>query len=80
MTGARMETELRKRQQVLQQHGTQSVVALVGGVDSGTSVAAPSNIVADTSPDDLVTGPEYLRVFSVSQIRDDPKLVHEVLQ
>lgn len=80
MTGARMETELRKRQQILQQHGTQSVVALVGGVDSSTSVAAPSDIVADTSPDDLVTGPEYLRVFSVSQLRDDPELVHEVLQ
>ena len=79
MTDARMETELRKRQQILQQRGTQSAVALVGGVEFSTSVAAPSDIVADSNPEDLVTGREHLRVFSIAQLRDDPELAYEVL-
>ena len=80
MTDARMETELKKRQQVLQRRGILSAVALVGGVDSNASVAAPSDIVADTDPYDLVTGSDHLRTFSLAELRADPELAHEVVR
>ena len=80
MTDARIETELRKRQQVLQHQGIPSAVALVGGVESSTSVAAPSDIIADTIPYDLITGREHLRIFSIAQLRANPELAYEVVQ
>ena len=80
MTDARIETELKKRQQVLQQRGIPCVVALVGGVDSSTSVAAPSDIIADSNPYDLVTGRDHLRTFSIAELRANPELAHEVVR
>ena len=80
MTDARIETELKKRQQVLQQRGTPCVVALVGGVDSSTSVAAPSDIIADSNPYDLVTGRDHLKTFSIAELRANPELAHEVIR
>ena len=79
MTDARIETALRKRQQALRHRGISSAVALVGGVESSTSVAAPSDIVADTNPYDLVTGPEHLRIVSIADLRANPELAHEVV-
>ena len=79
MTDARIETELRNRQQVLKHRGNPSAVALIGGVESSTSVAAPSDIIADTDPYDLVTGREHLRVFSLAELRANPELAHEVV-
>ena len=80
MTMDRIETELMKRQRVLQQRGKSSSVALVGGVESSTSVQTPSDIVADRDADDLVTGPGQLRIISIAQLRADPELAHEVVR
>ena len=80
MSYARIETEIRKRQQVLRQQGKASSVALVGGVESSSEVATPSDIISDTDPYDLVTGPGHLRIFSIAQLRADPELAHEVVR
>ncbi|MYC07804.1 MAG: hypothetical protein F4X57_11655 [Chloroflexi bacterium] len=80
MTDARMETELKKRQQALRHRGITSAVALVGGVDSSASIAAPSDIVADTDPYDLVTGSDHLRTFSLAELRANPELAYEVVR
>ena len=80
MSYARIETEVRKRQQILRQQGKASSVALVGGVESSSEVATPSDIISDTDPYDLVTGPGHLRIFSIAQLRADPELVHEVVR
>ena len=80
MTDARMETKLRKRQQELRQQGIPTSVALVGGVEFNPNIAAPSDIIVDESPHDLVTGPEYLKIVSIAQLRADPELAYEVVR
>ena len=80
MTNARIEAELRTRQQELQHQGKSLSVALVGGVESSTPVSTPSNIVADSDPNDLLTGPGYLRIISIAELRADPELALEVIR
>ena len=75
----RIEAELKKRQELLRSHGKATSVALVGGVESSTDMATPSDIVAGTDPHDLVTGPEHLTIVSTAKLRSDPELVHEVV-
>ena len=79
MNYARIEAELRKRQEILRSQGKASSVALVGGVESSTDMATPSDIVVGTDPHDLVTGPEHLTIVSIAQLRADPELVREVV-
>ena len=79
MSYARIETELRNRQELLRSLGKASSVALVGGVESSTDMATPSDIVAGTDPHDLVTGPDHLTIVNITQLRADTELVHEVV-
>ena len=79
MNYARIEIELKKRQQVLRHRGMASSVALVGSVEASTNMATPSDIVAGTAPHDLVTGHEHLMIVSIAQLRAHPELVHEVV-
>ena len=80
MSYARIEIELRKRQRLLRNHGNISSVALVGGIESNTDVATPSDLVAGTNPYSLVTGSEHLMIIPITQLRAEPQLVHEVVR
>ena len=80
MSYARVETELQQRQELLRRQGKLSSVALVGGVESNVEMATPSNIVAPTDPDDLISGAEHLRIVSISQLRADASLAQLVVR
>ena len=80
MTVARIEVELRKRQHILRERGQATSIALVGGIESGTNVETPNDIVANPDPDDLLTGPGHLRILSLDELRADPELAHEVVR
>ena len=79
MNYARIETELRKRRDLLRSQGKASSVALIGGIVASTYVATPSDIVAGTDRYDLVTGSEHLMIVNIDELRTDPELIHQVV-
>ena len=79
MPYGRIETELKKRQQLLRRKGKAPSGALIGGVESDAGVATPSDIVAGSEPHDLVTGPEHLTIVNIAKLRADPKLIREIV-
>ena len=80
MTDARMKSRLRNRQQESRRKGKPWSTALVVGVEGRADTSAPTNIIADTNPHDLIEGPDQLIVVGITQLRNDPELVHEVIQ
>ena len=80
MTDARMNLELRNRQRESRQKRKPWSTAMVVGVEGLTDTSAPNNIIADTNPHDLIEGPDQLIVVGITQLRDNPELVHEVIQ
>lgn len=80
MNEARMKLELKNRQREFRQQGKQWSTALVGGVEGSIDTSAPNDIIADTNPHDLIEGPDQLIVVGIAQLRDNPALVHEVIQ
>ena len=80
MNGARIEVELSKRREAMQRQGKAPSVALVWGVGYSLDMATPSDIVGDSDPNDLVTGPAYLRMVSISDLRADPDLVQQMFR
>lgn len=80
MNFARIEAELSDRRERLLSQGQPVAVALVAGLDSDAHIATPSDIVAETEPHDLVTGPNYLRIVSIAELRADPTLISEVIR
>lgn len=80
MDGDRMKLELKNRQQEFREKGRRWSTALVGGVDGGIDTNAPDDIISDTNPHDLIEGPDQLIVVEVTQLRDNPELVHKVIQ
>ena len=80
MNYARMEAELSDRRDRLFHQGKSFAVALVGGLDSEVEIATPSDIIAETDPHDLVTGPAHLRIVSIARLRADPTLINEVIR
>ena len=78
-TGALIEAELSKRRKTMVPKGRVPPVALVAGVASSPDIATPSDITADTDPNDLVSGPAQLRIVSIVSLRDDPGRVKEVV-
>ena len=80
MNYARMEAELSDRRERLLGQGKSFAVALVGGIDSDADIATPSDIIAESEPDDLVTGPAHLRIVSIAKLRADPTLISEVIR
>ena len=80
MNYARVEVELGERRERLIGQGKSFAVALVGGLDSDAEIATPSDIIAGTEPDDLVTGPSHLRIVSIARLRADNTLINEVIR
>ena len=80
MNYARMEAELSDRREQLVGQGKSFAVALVGGLDSDADIATPSDIIAETEPHDLVTGPAHLRIIRIGKLRADPTLISEVIR
>ena len=80
MNAAKCESELLKRCEDLQRQGKGPSFAVVSGVASGPELAPPRNIMAEEEPDDLVTGPEHLRIFNLEHLRANPHLVDEVFK
>lgn len=80
MSAAKIQAELLKRRDNLKRQGRGPSFALIAGVDVWPELATPNNIAMDEEPDNLVTGPERLRIFTVSHLRSDPALVDEVFK
>lgn len=80
MNYARVEAEVSERRKRLIGLGTSFSVALVGSLDSDAGIATPSDIVTESKPDDLVTGPSHLRIVSIPQLRANPDLIMEVIR
>ena len=80
MSAAKFEAELLKRREDLQRQGKGPSFAVVSGVASGPELAPPRNIIEEEQADDLVTGPEHLRILNLSQLRANPHLVDQVFK
>ena len=80
MDHAQIRAKLSERRERLLGQGKSYSVALVSGVESGMDIAAPNDIIADTDPYDLVTGPSHLRIVNFAELRADPTLISEVIQ
>ena len=80
MSAAMIEAAIRARRQTMQPEGRAPSLALVAGTMQGPDVATPSDIVAESRRDDLVTGPLHLEVVKIEELRADPKRVREVIQ
>ena len=82
MTTARVEAELIKRYDILTGHHKTPAFALVSGIEDSPALATPNNIVIESVPDDLLTGPENLtqiRFIRIAELRVNPSLIHEVI-
>ena len=80
MTMARVEAELSRRREVMRRSGRPPSFALIGGIESGSVVATPSDIAGDTNPEDVVTGPTALQTISIAELRADPSVVLQVIR
>ena len=72
-----IDAKLRDRREYTRRQGPTASVALVAGAIQRPDVAPPSDIVAGSDPDDLLAGPEHFETVSISDLRDDPSLVHK---
>lgn len=72
-----IDAKLRDRREHTRRQGRGPSFALVAGAIQRPDIAPPTDIVAGTDPDDLVVGPEHFEAVSVSDLRDDPSLVHK---
>ena len=75
-----IEAVLEQQFEAFKLRGQAPSFALVAGVESGPETTTPSNITAETDPDDLVNGPVALPVVYVSELRLDPSLVDQVVR
>ena len=80
MSAAMIEASIRARRQTMQPEGRAPSLALVAGTMQGADVATPSDIVAESRHDDLVTGPLHLEIVKIEDLRADPQRVREVIQ
>ena len=80
MNYALVAAELSRRRDVLNREGRTPSVALVAGVGSSPDIATPSDIVVETDPNDLVTGPSQLRIISIDELRSDHRSILEVIR
>ena len=69
-TEALVRTELSRLHPTSRRNGRTPSVALVAGLEAAADVVTPSNIVADTDPNDLITGPMH---FAVDRRRATPR-------
>ena len=80
MSYALVKAKLQTRWEEIQRQGRVPSVALVAGVVPGSPIVTPDDIATDTDPDNLITGPSYLQVVNVSELRDNARLAYEVVR
>lgn len=81
-TLARVEAELSMRYQHLTSKVRVPSFALVTGIEDIPAISTPSDIVGESAPGDLLTGPGYysqIRFIRISDIRSNPKLIHQAI-
>ena len=79
MNRAAVEAKLSERLEAIRGRGDTPSAVLVAGMEDSPDIATPSNIAADTDPDDLVTGPSHLPIVKLTNLRADHGLIHEVI-
>ena len=75
-----VEAELDSRYETLRLQGSVPSFALVAGEEHSPDRVTPGNIVVETDPDDLVTGPTALQILYLSELRSDPSLLRQVIR
>ena len=80
MSIAMIEARIRTRRQAMRPDGRAPSLALVAGSKQGPAIATPSDIIAESHHDDIVTGPSHLDLVKVEELRADPSRVREVIQ
>ena len=82
MTTARVEAEIMKRYAAPASQNRLPSFALVTGIEDSPVIATPNDIVVESEPGDLLTGPAQLaeiRFIRISELRSNPSVIREVI-